>query len=173
MNLKGQLTFGKQQLVLNSAKNKFEHNEEENINEINNNEEIKSLNSSSISNQTIPLSSAETGFSSKRNSNEFNNAYNNNYSFFGDKLKNDVSNNINNTQENSEDLQSQIKNSLKKLSEQYSQYDKKGSLFNYYCSPFLFKAHKRKNIFFDNKGESNINENELYIKCPFESCTDK
>ena len=80
MNLKGQLTFGKQQLVLNSAKNKFEHNEEEKINEINNNEEIKSLNSSTISNQTLPLSSAETGFSSKRNSNEFNNAYNNNYS---------------------------------------------------------------------------------------------
>ena len=173
MNLKGQLTFGKQQLVLNSAKNKFEHIEEENINEINNNEEIKSLNSSSISNQTIPLSSAETGFSSKRNSNEFNNAYINNYSLFGDKLKNDISNNINNTQENSEDLQTQIKNSLKKLSEQYSQYDKKGSLFNYYCSPFLFKAHRRKNIFFDNKGEANINENELYMKCPFESCKDK
>ena len=82
MNLKGQLTFGKQQLVLNSAKNKFEHNEEENINDINNNEEIKSLNSSTISSQTIPLSTAETGFSSKRNSNEFNNAYNNNYFFF-------------------------------------------------------------------------------------------
>ena len=141
MNLKGQLTFGKQQLVLNSAKNKFEHNEEENINEINNNEEIKSLNSSTISSQTIPLSTAETGF--------------------------------NNITENSEDLNTQIKNSLKKISEQYCQYDKKGSLFNYYCSPFLFKAHKRKNIFFDNKGETNINENDLYIKCPFESCKDK
>ena len=62
---------------------------------------------------------------------------------------------------------------MKKISEQYCQYDKKGSLFNYYCSPFLFKAHKRKNIFFDNKGETNINENDLYIKCPFESCKDK
>ena len=176
LNLKGQLTFGKQQLVLNSAKNKFEHNEEENINEINNNEEIKSLNSSSISNQTIPLSSAETGFSSKRNSNEFNNAYNNNYSFFGDKNKNDVNNNIINDSENCEDLQTQIKNSLKKLSEQYAYCDNKGSLFSYYCSPFLFKSHKRNNIFFENKDEENINDltkNDLYIKCPFESCKDK
>ena len=176
LNLKGQLTFGKQQLVLNSAKNKFEHNEEEKINEISNNEEIKSLNSSTISNQTLPLSSAETGFSSKRNSNEFNNAYNNNYSFFGDKNKNDVNNNIINDSENCEDLQTQIKNSLKKLSEQYAYRDYKGSLFNYYCSPFLFKSHKRNNIFFENKDEENINDltkNDLYIKCPFESCKDK
>ena len=176
LNLKGQLTFGKQQLVLNSAKNKFEHNEEEKINEISNNEEIKSLNSSTISNQTLPLSSAETGFSSKRNSNEFNNAYNNNYSFFGDKNKNDVNNNIINDSENCEDLQTQIKNSLKKLSEQYAYSDNKGSLFSYYCSPFLFKSHKRNNIFFENKDEENINDltkNDLYIKCPFESCKDK
>ena len=176
LNLKGQLTFGKQQLVLNSAKNKFEHNEEEKINEISNNEEIKSLNSSTISNQTLPLSSAETGFSSKRNSNEFNNAYNNNYSFFGDKNKNDVNNNIINDSENCEDLQTQIKNSLKKLSEQYAYRDYKGSLFSYYCSPFLFKSHKRNNISFENKDEENINEltkNDLYIKCPFESCKDK
>jgi len=176
LNLKGQLTFGKQQLVLNSAKNKFEHNEEEKINEISNNEEIKSLNSSTISNQTLPLSSAETGFSSKRNSNEFNNAYNNNYSFFGDKNKNDVNNNIINDSENCEELQTQIKNSLKKLSEQYAYRDNKGSLFSYYCSPFLFKSHKRNNIFFENKDEENINEhtkNDLYIKCPFESCKDK
>lgn len=176
LNLKGQLTFGKQQLVLNSAKNKFEHNEEEKINEISNNEEIKSLNSSTISNQTLPLSSAETGFSSKRNSNEFNNAYNNNYSFFGDKNKNDVNNNIINDSENCEDLQTQIKNSLKKLSEQYAYRDYKGSLFSYYCSPFLFKSHKRNNIFFENKDEENINDltkNDLYIKCPFESCKDK
>ena len=55
MNLKGKLIFGKQQLVLNSSKNKFCYNEEEKItesNNINNNEDIKSSNSSTIFNKS-------------------------------------------------------------------------------------------------------------------------
>ena len=69
LKLKG-IIFGKQTLVLNSAKNKYEHNDEDKINELsnmhyNNPDDIKSLNTS-MSNLTIPLSTAETGLSSHR-----------------------------------------------------------------------------------------------------------
>lgn len=161
LSLKGTLIFGKQTLVLNSAKNKYEYNEEEKINALNiihnslqgNNEEKKSLNSSQISNITQPLSSAETGISSVRNSKEF------------------ITNNSLN--ENFDDIQSQIKNSLKKLSEQYYQNDNKPSLFNYYCSPFIYNPQKGKESFNSNKYIENLDYNyndNLFINCPFESC---
>ena len=176
MNLKGKLTFGKQQLVLNSAKNKFGYNEEEKINELNNinnnnnnnNDDRKSLNSSTISNQTQPLSSAETGVSSIRNSKEFVDPNNNN------KNKNEINNNIIN--DNNDDLQMQIKYSLKKMSEQYYQYDNKCSLFNYYCSPFINNSSYKKAYYYDNKDKVDIfvnNNKDVYLNCPFESCKDK
>ena len=103
LKLKG-IIFGKQTLVLNSAKNKYEHNDEDKINELskmhfNNSDDLKSLDSSMISNQTIPLSMAETGLSSNRNSKELFNISNNynyynynynkitSYSFFDEKNK--------------------------------------------------------------------------------------
>ena len=73
MNLKG-IIFGKQQLVLNSAKNKFAYNEEEKINKLISLQNIlddkKSLNNSLLSSQTQPLSTSETRVSSARNSKE-------------------------------------------------------------------------------------------------------
>ena len=100
LKLKGQLIFGKQTLVLNSAKNKYNFDEDDKINQINNihntNDEIKSLNSSMISSLTQPLSSAETGISSVRNSKEYNsssNNNNNNHTFTGDKTKPEINNN--------------------------------------------------------------------------------
>ena len=177
MNLKGKLIFGKQLLVLNSAKNKFGYNEEEKINELNNinnnitnnnNEDRKSLNSSTISNQTQPLSSAETGVSSIRNSKEFINPNNSN------KNKKEINNNFIN--DDNDDLQIQIKNSLKKMSEQYYQYDNKCSLFNYYCSPFRNNSNYKKDYYFDNKDKVDLfvnNNKDVYVNCPFESCKDK
>ena len=163
LKLKGQLIFGKQTLVLNSAKNKYNFDEDDKINQINNihntNDEIKSLNSSMISSLTQPLSSAETGISSVRNSKEYNsssNNNNNNHTFTGDKTKPEINNNCINK---FDDLQLQIKDSLKKLSEQYYLYDNKPSLFNYYCSPFIYKSYYRRD---------EIINNNKYENCPFE-----
>ena len=60
---------------------------------------------------------------------------------------------------NFDDLQLQIKDSLKKLSEQYYLYDNKPSLFNYYCSPFIYKSYYRRD---------EIINNNKYENCPFE-----
>ena len=177
LNLKG-IIFGKQQLVLNSAKNKFAYNEEEKINKLislqNITDEKKSLNSSLLSSQTQPLSTDETRVSSTRNSKEFlntnNNSNLNNRSNPEDRINPDINGNGFN-----DELQLQIKNSLKKLSEQYYQYDNKPSLFNYYCSPFVYNHQNRSNFYFVNN-EENTNANyqhNLYIKCPFESCKEK
>ena len=160
-------------MVLNSSKNKFCYNEEEKItesNNINNNEDIKSSNSSTIFNKTQPLSSVETGESSIWNSKEFINSNNNN------KIKNVINNNIINYESNDE-LQTQIKYSLKKMSEQYYQYDNKCSLFNYYCSPFINNSNYKKGYFFDNKDNvdifANNNNKDIYLTCPFESYKEK
>lgn len=70
----------------------------------NNSDDLKSLNSSMISNLTLPLSSAQTGLSSNRNSKELfiiNNNYNYNYnynkissySFFGEKTNDNIKKN--------------------------------------------------------------------------------
>lgn len=191
LGLQGTLTFGKQLLVLNSAKNKYEYNEEEKINELNkinamhnisrnNNEEMKSLNCSMISNLTQPISTAETGISSIRNSKEYfntcnNDNINNNYNL-GEKTKFDMDNININTSDIWDNLNLQIEDSLKKLSEQYYQYDNQPSLFNYYCSPFIYNRQNRKDFYFVNKDEENFNSNNndnYCIKCPFESCNEK
>lgn len=175
LNLKG-IIFGKQQLVLNSAKNKFAFNEEEKINKLislQNIDDKKSLNSSLLSNQTQPLSTDETRVSSTRNSKEFLNTNNqslNNQSNTNDRINPDLNGNTFN-----DELQLEIKNSLKQLSEQYYQYDNKPSLFNYYCSTFVYNPQNRSNFYFVNI-EENTNANyhhNLYIKCPFESCKEK
>ena len=175
LNLKG-IIFGKQQLVLNSAKNKFAFNEEEKINKLislQNIDDKKSLNSSLLSNQTQPLSTDETRVSSTRNSKEFLNTNNqslNNQTNTNDRINPDLIGNSFN-----DELQLQIKNSLKQLSEQYYQYDNKPSLFNYYCSTFVYNPQNRSNFYFVNI-EENTNANyhhNLYIKCPFESCKEK
>ena len=134
----------------------------------------KSLNSSLLSSQTQPLSTDETRVSSTRNSKEFlntnNNSNLNNRSNPEDRINSDINENGFN-----EELQLQIKNSLKKLSEQYYQYDNKPSLFNYYCSPFVYNPQNRSNFYFVNN-EENTNayyHHNLYIKCPFESCKEK
>ena len=187
LKLKG-IIFGKQTLVLNSAKNKYENNDEDKINELskmhfNNSDDLKSLDSSMISNQTIPLSMAETGLSSNRNSKELFNISNNynyynynynkitSYSFFDEKTNDNIKKN-----DIYKEIEYQIKDSLKKLSEQYYQYDNKPSLFNYYCSPFIYNSKNKKNYFFVNKFEENasVNSNDnSCLSCPFESCKDK
>ena len=176
MNLKG-IIFGKQQLVLNSAKNKFAYNEEEKINKLiclqNITDDKKSLNNSLLSSQTQPLSTSETRVSSARNSKE---SLNSNGNDINNQLNSDerINTDINGNEFNDE-LQIQIKNSLKKLSEQYYQYDNKPSLFNYYCSPFVYNPQNRSNFCFVG-GEENTNayyHHNLYIKCPFESCKEK
>ena len=55
--------------------------------------------------------------------------------------------------DDSNDLQLQIKDSLKKLSEQYSmnQYEGTNSLFNYYCTPFLYNKNTKKDYYYINK----------------------
>ena len=71
LNIKEPLIFGKQRLVLNSAKNKYNYEEDEKINEIEkktsyeNRQSFDSLNSF---NQNHSLSNAETEVSSIRNS---------------------------------------------------------------------------------------------------------
>ena len=173
LNIKAPLIFGKQKLVMNSAKNKYDYfEEEENINnQNNNNEDMKSLDSFNSSNQTLRLSSAETGVSSIRNSKESINSFGYNQSFFCEKNKNEKNSEENNKNKN--DLEMEIKTALKKLSEQYYLNDNKGSLFNYYCSPFINKSIYKRNLYGLNKYKENLSDNDIYKNCPFERCTDK
>ena len=158
LNLKDSLIFGRQKLVLNSAKNRFDESDEETNNDLS----MQSLDSFNSLNQTSALSSSETRVSSIRNSKESNN------SISEEKGKNE------NFHENSFDneLTSQIKDSLKKLSEQYYQCDNKTSLFNYYCSPFINNSQHRKDFYIVNKIKENRNDNNFNNKCPFELCED-
>ena len=158
LNLKDSLIFGRQKLVLNSAKNRFDESDEETNNDLS----MQSLDSFNSLNQTSALSSSETRVSSIRNSKESNN------SISEEKGKNE------NFQENSFDneLTSQIKDSLKKLSEQYYQCDNKTSLFNYYCSPFIYNSQHRKDFYIVNRIKESRNDNNFNNKCPFELCED-
>ena len=159
LNTKEPLIFGKQKLVLNSAKNKYNYEEDEKINEINtiqNNEDRKSLDSLNLSNQNHSVSYAETGISSTRNSKD--------------------SSNLSIKTEKNIELQLEIEDSLKKLSEKYYQYDNKSSLFNYYCSPFIYNSQNKKDFIFVDRYKENYkvnNDNFLYRNCPFESCNEK
>lgn len=160
LNIKEPLIFGKQKLVLNSAKNKYNYEEDEKINNMiikQNNEERKSLDSLNLSNQNHSLSNAETEVNSVRNSKDSSNM------------------NINKIDKNIE-FQLEIEDSLKKLSEKYYQYDNKSTLFNYYCSSFIYNSQNKMDVFVINKYKENNNinnDNKLYRNCPFESCKDK
>ena len=177
LNIKEPLIFGKQKLVLNSAKNRFNYDEDDKVNELSSSsnqliEDRKSLDSLNSFNQNRPSSSTETGISSVRNSKESSNSFGNNYNFLGDKMKPNI--NYSNIDNDSNNLQLQIKDSLKKLSEQYymNPNDNKSSLFNYYCTPFLYSNYNKKD-FYPKKTKENIEDNNLNRNCPFEPCKDK
>jgi hypothetical protein len=176
LNIKEPLIFGKQKLVMNSAKNKYDYiQDEEYYNIQNNNEDMKSLDSFNSSNQTMHLSSAETGVSSIRNSKDSINSFgiNQSYqSFFIEKNKSEKffeENYIN----DKTDLESQIKNSLRKISEQYYLNDNKGYLFNYYCSPFIYNQNSKRNLFSLDKFKESLTDNVVYKDCHFELYEDK
>jgi hypothetical protein len=161
LNIKEPLIFGKQRLVLNSAKNKYNYEEDEKINEIEkktsyeNRQSFDSLNSF---NQNHSLSNAETEVSSIRNSRDSIN-----FNIKSDKSDKNI------------EFQLEIEDSLKKLSKKYPIYNNKASLFNYYCSPFIYNSQNKKELYdVNNYMENNgfINENNLYRNCPFEFCKD-
>ena len=183
LNIKEPLIFGKQKLVLNSAKNRFDYDDDDKINELGNGniqsvDDRKSLDSLNSSSHNQPLSTTETRVSSIRNSKDSNSC--GNQSFLGDKVKPEI--NFTNINDVGNNLQLQIKDSLKKLSEQYYMNPKENTspLFNYYCTPFLYNANKRE-IYYPNntskednlKNENNENDGKLYRNCPFEPCKDK
>ena len=164
LNIKEPLIFGKQRLVLNSAKNKYDNTEEEMFKEnysFHLYEDRKSLDSLNLSNQTQNLSTTETGLSSLRNSKESNISINN-------KIKQE-----NNSDENNNELNFQIMHSLKKMSEQYYQYDNKPNLFNYYCSAFIYNTNLKNDLIINNKYKEDVNNvNNIYKNCPFEICSE-
>ena len=179
LNIKEPLIFGKQKLVLNSAKNRYDYDEDDKINELGNTssqlvEDRKSLDSLNSASQNQLLSSTETGISSIRNSGDSLNSCGNNISFLGDKVKREI--NITNINDDGNDLQFQIKDSLKKLSEQYyNNQNENSSLFNYYCTPFLYtnNNYNKKDYFVKKYKEGEENTKNFYPKCPFEYCKDK
>ena len=78
LNIKEPLIFGNQKLVLNSAKNRFDYEDDDKINDLGNGniqlaEDRKSLDSLNSTNQTQLLSSTDTRFSSIRNSKDSTN----------------------------------------------------------------------------------------------------
>ena len=141
LNIKEPLIFGKQKLVLNSAKNRFDYDDEEKANDLGNmnyKEERTSLDSLNSFSQNQGLSSTESGISLMRNSKESSNSNGNNNPFLENKSK--VENNSFDSNDDSNDLQLLIKNSLKKMSEQYyMSQNNNSSLYNYYCTPFFIK----------------------------------
>ena len=148
LNIKEPLIFGNQKLVLNSAKNRFDYEDDDKINDLGNGniqlaEDRKSLDSLNSTNQTQLLSSTDTRFSSIRNSKDSTNTCGN-QSFLGDKIKPKINNS--NLNDEGNDLQLQIKDSLKKLAEQYymNPNESKSPLFNYYCTPFLFNNSNKR-----------------------------
>ena len=148
-------------MVLNSAKNRFDYDDEDKINELGSSnsqlEDRKSLDSLNSYNQNRASSSTETGISSIRNSHDSSNSMGNNYNFLGDKMKPEI--NYLNIDNNSNNLQLLIKDSLKKLSEQYylNKNENTSSLFNYYCTPFLYNNYGNKKDFYYIKNNKNLN----------------
>ena len=160
MNLKEPLIFGKQKLVLNSAKNRFDYDDEDKINELGNVNSNHAEKRQSL--DSLNSLSQKTGVSSIRNSKESSNSFGNNHSFLGDKIKPDVKNSY--IKEDSNDLELQIKDSLKIISEQYNmnQYENNNSRFNYYCTPFLYRNYNKNNYnCVNNNQETNIIGNNL------------
>ena len=125
--------------MLNSAKNRFDYDDEEKANDLgkmNYKEERTSLDSLNSFSQNQGLSSTESGISLMRNSKESSNSNGNNNPFLENKSK--VENNSFDSNDDSNDLQLLIKDSLKKMSEHYyMSQNNNSSLYNYYCTPFL------------------------------------
>mgnify|MGYP006873115167 CR=1 FL=1 len=177
MNIKDPLIFGKQKLVLNSAKNRFDYDDDENGNESGNmncKEVRTSLDSLNSGSQNQGLSSTETGISS-RNSKESSNSTGNKNPFLEDKTK--IENNSEDLNGESNDLELLIKDSLKKMSEQYyMSQSNNSSLYNYYCTPFLYNNYNMNNYYFGNKNneyENNENIKDLTRNCSFEFVENK
>lgn len=187
LNTKEPLVFGRQTLVLNSAKNRFEIDELKDINQIGENTYIDN-NAKNLDNlneythqQINSLSSSETRVSSIRNSKESNTSGNEN----GEKNSNishllsDKIDNINNTvinenyKEPNNALELEIKDSLKKMSSYYNinQTNNNSPLFNYYCSSFLDNNINDKNISsFTQFNDNNGNSNNFSRTFPYDSC---
>jgi len=178
LNIKEPLIFGKQKLVLNSAKNRFDYDDEEKTNELGNmncKEERTSLDSLNSGSQNQGLSSTESGISSMRNSKESSNSNGNNNPFLESKAK--VENNSLNSNSDSNDLQLLIKDSLKKMSEQYYMtQSNNSSLYNYYCTPFLYNNYNMNNYYFGNinyENDNNENFRDTFRNCSFECVENK
>ena len=185
LNIKEPLVFGRQTLVLNSAKNRFDIEELKDLNQICENtyidNNVKSLdNLNEYTHQQInSLSSTETGVSSIRNSKESNTSGNDN----GEKISNIShslsdkidNNNINNDnyKETNNSLELEIKDSLKKMSTYYNinQNNNNSPLFNYYCSSFFDNNINDKNISsFTQFHDNNVNSNNFSRTFPYDSC---
>ena len=185
LNTKEPLVFGRQTLVLNSAKNRFDIEELKDLNQICENtyidNNVKSLdNLNEYTHQQInSLSSTETGVSSIRNSKESNNSGNDN----GEKISNIShslsdkidNNNINNDifKEPNNSLELEIKDSLKKMSTYYNinQNNNNSPLFNYYCSSFFDNNINDKNISsFTQFHDNNVNSSNFSRTFPYDSC---
>ena len=173
LSIKEPLIFGNQKLVLNSAKNRFDYDDEEKANELGNmncKEERTSLDSLNSANQNQGLSSTESGTSSMRNSKESSNSNGNNNPFLENKSK--AEKNSLDSNDDSNDLQLLLKDSLKKMSEQYyMSQSNNSSLYNYYCTPFLYNNYNMNNYYFGNKNyeyENNENIRDAIRNCSFE-----
>ena len=180
LNIKEPLIFGKQKLVLNSAKNRFDYDDEEKTNELGNmnckeEKERKSLDSLNSNSQNHGLSSTESGISSIRNSKESSNSNGNNNPFLENKSK--AENNSLDLNDETNDLQLLIKDSLKKISEQYyMSQSNNSSLYNYYCTPFLYNNYNMSNYFFGNikyENENSENIRDIIRNCSFEFMENK
>lgn len=163
LNTKEPLIFGNQKLVLNSAKNKFNIEEENKNFQIEENlyfKDTKILDSPTLFTPHNSLSSSETGISSIRTSKKSNFSCNDN----GEKNTYISDNNINKTDINKESnnvMDLKIKDSLKKFSTYYNinQNNNNSLLFNYYYSSFLDNSYyNNKNLSISNK-YNNFNEN--------------
>ena len=163
LNTKEPLIFGNQKLVLNSAKNKFNIEEENKNFQIEENlyfKDTKILDSPTLFTPHNSLSSSETGISSIRTSKKSNFSCNDN----GEKNTYISDNNINKTDINKESndvMDLEIKDSLKKFSTYYNinQNNNNSLLFNYYYSSFLDNSYyNNKNLSISNK-YNNFDEN--------------
>lgn len=168
LNTKEPLIFGKQKLVLNSAKNRFEYDDEDKLNELKSSNNQLTEDRKSLDSINQPLSSTDTGVSSIRNSKESINTFGDNHSFLCDKIKPEINDDVNM-------FKLTIKNSLKKLTEEYikNPNENKSTLFNYFCTPFLNDSYNKKNYTFHKNEENYDNNNNLETKVPFEPCKDK
>ena len=160
LNPKNDIIFGKQKLVFNSAKNKYDNNEEIKnnllINKINNNEEIIS---------SIGSDSGETMISTakiSRDSNNSNNVHNNvkttKICFLGDNKKPNIKKIYYNN--NEDDLLSlQIKYNLYKIKSEYKEKNfdlTKSPFYDYYCNcNYNFNGNKNINNVINNNEKKN------------------